>query len=120
MDKARLISEFQASLVYRMSSRTSSATQRNPVLKNQTKPNQTKPNQTKPNQTKPTNKTKQNKTKQNKTKQNKVYDSHIPVQMVGSVPSWCVLQVIHYTEKLGSNFNYGNSRDPKQSIQNDH
>jgi hypothetical protein len=36
----------EASLVYRVSSRTARATQRNPVLKNQTKPNQTKPNQT--------------------------------------------------------------------------
>jgi hypothetical protein len=41
---------FEASLVYRVSSRTARATQRNPVPKNQTKPNQTKPNQTKPNQ----------------------------------------------------------------------
>jgi hypothetical protein len=43
------ISEFKASLVYRVSSSTARARQRNPVLKN----------------------TKQNKTKQNKTKQNK-------------------------------------------------
>jgi hypothetical protein len=56
----RQISEFKASLVYKVSSRTASTIQRNPVSKNQTKPNQTKPNQTKPNQTKP-NKTKQNK-----------------------------------------------------------
>jgi hypothetical protein len=42
--------EFEANLVYRVSSRTARATQRNPVSKN---------------------KTKQNKTKQNKTKQNK-------------------------------------------------
>jgi hypothetical protein len=49
--RGRRISEFEASLVYRVSSRTVRATQRNPVLKN---------------------KTKQNKTKQNKTKQNKV------------------------------------------------
>jgi hypothetical protein len=47
--KGRRISEFEASLVYRVSSRTARATQRNPVSKNQ--------------------KTKQNKTKQNKTKQ---------------------------------------------------
>jgi hypothetical protein len=33
----RQISEFEASLVYRMSSRTARATQRNPVLKNKTK-----------------------------------------------------------------------------------
>jgi hypothetical protein len=46
------------SLVYRVSSRTARATQRNPVSKNKTKQNKTKQN-----------KTKQNKTKQNKTKQ---------------------------------------------------
>jgi hypothetical protein len=49
----RWISEFEASLVYKVSSRTARAIQRNPVSK---KP---KPNQTK---------TKQTKTKQNKTK----------------------------------------------------
>jgi hypothetical protein len=46
----RHISEFQASLVYRVSSRTARAIQRNPISKQ--------------------NKTKQNKTKDNKTKQN--------------------------------------------------
>jgi hypothetical protein len=51
--RGRQISEFEASLVYKVSSRTARAIQRNPVSKNQTKPNQTKPNQTKPNQTKP-------------------------------------------------------------------
>jgi hypothetical protein len=45
--RGRLISEFKASLVYKVSSRTARATQRNPFS------------------------TKQNKTKQNKTKQNK-------------------------------------------------
>jgi hypothetical protein len=45
----RWISEFQASLVYKVSSRTARAIQRNPVSKQ--------------------NKTKRNKTKQNKTKQ---------------------------------------------------
>jgi hypothetical protein len=44
--RGRQIFEFEASLVYRVSSRIARATQRNPVLK----------------------KTKQNKTKQNKTK----------------------------------------------------
>jgi hypothetical protein len=34
--------EFKASLVYRMSSRTARALQRNPVLKNKTKQNKTK------------------------------------------------------------------------------
>jgi hypothetical protein len=58
----REISEFQASLVYRVSSRTAKATQRRPAS-NKTKQNKTKQNKTKQN------KTKQNKTKQNKTKQ---------------------------------------------------
>jgi hypothetical protein len=40
-DRGRWISEFKASLVYRVSSRTARATQRNPVSKNQ-KPNQNK------------------------------------------------------------------------------
>jgi hypothetical protein len=47
--RGRQISEFEASLVYKVSSRTARATQRNPVSKKQ-------------------NKTKQNKTKQNKTR----------------------------------------------------
>jgi len=41
--RGRGISEFKASLVYRVSSRTARTTQRNPVLKNKNK--QTKPNQ---------------------------------------------------------------------------
>jgi hypothetical protein len=49
--RGRWISEFKASLVYKVSSRTARTTQRNPVSKQ--------------------NKTKQNKTKQNKTKQTK-------------------------------------------------
>jgi hypothetical protein len=57
--RGRQISEFKVSLVYKVSSRTARAVQRNPVSKNQ---NQTKPNQTKPNkQKKPTTKTKQQK-----------------------------------------------------------
>jgi hypothetical protein len=52
--RGRQISEFEASQVYRVSSRTARTIQRNSVLKNKTKQN----------------KTKQNKTKQNKTKQN--------------------------------------------------
>jgi hypothetical protein len=36
-DRGRQISEFEASLVYQMSSRTARATQRNPVSKNQKK-----------------------------------------------------------------------------------
>jgi hypothetical protein len=47
-DRGRQISEFEASLVYKVSSRTARAIQRNPVLKKQ--------------------KTKQNKTKKQKTK----------------------------------------------------
>jgi hypothetical protein len=53
--RGRWISEFEASLVYRVSSRTASVTQRNPVSKNQ------KTN-------KQTNKTKQNKNPVNATK----------------------------------------------------
>jgi hypothetical protein len=54
--RGRWISEFEARLVYRVSSRTARAIQRNPVSKNKTKQN----------------KTKQNKTKQNKTKKEKL------------------------------------------------
>jgi hypothetical protein len=50
--RGRRISEFEASLVYRVSSRTARATQRKTLSQKQ-------------------NKTKQNKTKQNKTKQTK-------------------------------------------------
>jgi hypothetical protein len=45
--RGRQISEFEASLVYRVSSRTARATQRNPVSKNKTKQNKTKQNKTK-------------------------------------------------------------------------
>jgi hypothetical protein len=48
--RGRLISEFEASLVYRVSSRTAKATQRNLVSKNQTKTNKQK-NQNKKTQT---------------------------------------------------------------------
>jgi hypothetical protein len=50
--RGRRISEFEASLVYRVSSRIARATQRNPVSKNQ-KPNQ---NKTKPKEQKQINK----------------------------------------------------------------
>jgi hypothetical protein len=50
--RGRRVSEFEASLVYQVSSRTARATQRKPVSKKQKQ------------------KTQQNKTKQNKTKQN--------------------------------------------------
>jgi hypothetical protein len=44
--KGRQISEFKASLVYKVSSRTARAIQKNPVSKNQTKPKQNKNKQT--------------------------------------------------------------------------
>jgi hypothetical protein len=52
--RGRLISEFEASLVYKVSSRTAWATQRNPVLK----------------------KAKQSKAKQSKAKQSKAFDTN--------------------------------------------
>jgi hypothetical protein len=45
--RGRWISEFEASLVYRVSPRTAKAIQRNPVLKNKTKQNKTKQTKTK-------------------------------------------------------------------------
>jgi hypothetical protein len=60
--RGRRISEFKVSLIYRVSSRTARATQRNPVLKNQTKTNQNKKTPQKQNKTTTTTKT----TKQNK------------------------------------------------------
>jgi hypothetical protein len=47
----RQIFEFEASVVYKVSSRTARATQKNPVLKNKTKQNKTKQNKTKQNKT---------------------------------------------------------------------
>jgi hypothetical protein len=44
--RGRWISEFEASLVYRVSSRTARATQRNPVLKKTKQKNKTKNKQT--------------------------------------------------------------------------
>jgi hypothetical protein len=46
--RGRQISEFEASLVYKVSSRLARAIQRKSVSKNQTKPNKTKQNKTKP------------------------------------------------------------------------
>jgi hypothetical protein len=43
--RGRWISEFKASLVYRVSSKTARATQRNPVSKNKTKQKTNKPKQ---------------------------------------------------------------------------
>jgi hypothetical protein len=40
--RGRRISEFEASMVYKVSSKTARATQRNPVSKNKTKQNKTK------------------------------------------------------------------------------
>jgi hypothetical protein len=60
--RGRWISEFEASMVYKVSSRTTRAIQRNPVSKNQNK----KQNKTKKKKNQ-TNK-KQNKTKQNKNR----------------------------------------------------
>jgi hypothetical protein len=45
--RGRRISEFKASLVYRVSSRTAMATQRNPVSKNKTKQTKKPKNQKK-------------------------------------------------------------------------
>ena len=47
-EAVRQISEFEASLVYRVSSRTATATQRNPVLKNKQTNKQKRPNSRKP------------------------------------------------------------------------
>jgi hypothetical protein len=54
--RGRRISEFEASLVYRVSSRTARATQRNPVLEKPNKKQQKNPT----NQTRKTNKPPQN------------------------------------------------------------
>jgi hypothetical protein len=43
-ERGRWISEFEASLIYKVSSRTARATQRNPVLKNQKNKKKTKKN----------------------------------------------------------------------------
>jgi hypothetical protein len=66
------LSEFKASVVCRVSSRTARATQRNPILtkQNRTEQNRTEQNRTEQNRTEQ-NRTKQNKTEQNRTKQNK-------------------------------------------------
>jgi hypothetical protein len=47
--RGRWISEFEASLVYKVSSRTSRAIQRDPVSKNKTKQNKTKQTNKNPN-----------------------------------------------------------------------
>jgi hypothetical protein len=49
--RGRWISEFEASLVYRVSSRTARATQRNPVSKNRKKQEQQKQTNKKTNKT---------------------------------------------------------------------
>jgi hypothetical protein len=67
--RGRQISEFEDSLVYRVSSRTARAIQRNPVSENQ------KNKQTKKTKKKKTQKTK-TKTKKNKTKKTKKTKMH--------------------------------------------
>ena len=67
--RSRWISEFEASLDYKVSSRTARAIQRNPVLKNETKRNETKRNETKRNGTK--GKEKERKGKERKGKERK-------------------------------------------------
>jgi hypothetical protein len=62
--RGRWISEFEASLVYRVSSRTARATQRNPVSKNKNKNKKTKQKQ-------------KNKKTKNKTKQKTIQSIHI-------------------------------------------
>jgi hypothetical protein len=71
--RGRRISEFEASLVYRVSSRTARAIQRNPVSRKTKQTNQT-------DKQKPPN-TKQNKTKQNKTKQNQTLGLEMAQQL---------------------------------------
>jgi hypothetical protein len=50
--RGRRISEFKASLVYKVSSRTARAVERNPVSKNRTEQNRTEQNRTEQNRTK--------------------------------------------------------------------
>jgi outer membrane biosynthesis protein TonB len=82
--------EFEASLVYRVSSRTARATQRNPVSKKKPKKTkkQKKKKQKKKNKKNPT---KQNKTKHKKTKQNKIRKMERAREMVRSVLKYCLL-----------------------------
>jgi hypothetical protein len=70
--RGRRISEFEASLVYNVSSRTACATQRNPVSgKNKTKQNKTKQNKTDKKTTKLKQKKKKKKRKKKKKKKKK-------------------------------------------------
>jgi hypothetical protein len=69
--RGRQISEFEASLVYKVSSKTARATQRNPVLKKQ---NKTKQQQQKT-KTKKKNKNNNNKNQTKPNKQTKKKDS---------------------------------------------
>jgi hypothetical protein len=70
-DPGRWISEFEARLVYRVSSRTARATQRNPVSKNKKKKTKQKPKNQKTKNQKTKQKQKQNKTKQKTLNQTK-------------------------------------------------
>jgi hypothetical protein len=67
--RGRQISEFEASLVYKVSSRTARATQRNPVSKqNKTKQNKTKKQKTKPTPPNPQKKKEISKTAMHRTR----------------------------------------------------
>jgi hypothetical protein len=70
--RGRQISEFEASLVYRVSSRTARAIQRNPVSGRKTKQNKTKQKKNKPKKkkTKTRNRTKQQQQQQQQRKRN--------------------------------------------------
>jgi hypothetical protein len=86
--RGRWISEFEASLVYRVSSRTARATQRNPVSEKQKKTNKQKQTKTK-NKQKP--KTKQ----QNKTKPqlpSKKRINHMEIECISQL-SGCKLEL---------------------------
>jgi hypothetical protein len=73
--RGRQISEFEASLVYKVSSRTARAIQRNPVSKNQ--------NQNQNNKTKQTNK----QTNNPNPNQNRMRETHKKIYAKNSVPA---------------------------------
>jgi hypothetical protein len=70
-DRGRRISEFEASLVYKVSSRAARATQRNPVSKKPKTNKQTNKNKKKPKKPKTQKQNKKQKTKNKKNKQKK-------------------------------------------------
>jgi hypothetical protein len=69
--RGKRISEFEASLVYKVSSRTARATQRNPVSKKQTDKQKTKTKKNQKNKNKKKNKRKKEKEKEKRKKKNK-------------------------------------------------